>query len=124
VVVYSQGQGAFCAPTVEDALQQLTGQASTVTTCSVSNGAATGGTGSGSPSTTTTTAPGTATTAPATTTVPPASGSSAALIQQAADTYDQAQAALKAGNFSQYATLIEQVGTLVKQAQAQAAAGK
>jgi len=33
------GPGAFCAPTVEDALQQLTGQASTVTTCSVSNGA-------------------------------------------------------------------------------------
>ena len=44
------------------------------------------------------TAPGTATTAPATTTVPPASGSSAELIQQAANLYDQAQAALKAGD--------------------------
>jgi len=124
VVVYSQGQGAFCAPTVEDALQQLTGQASTVTTCSVSNGASSGGTGSGSPSTTTTTTPGTATTAPAATTVPPASGSSADLITQAAQKYDQAQAALKTGDFTTYATLIQEVGTLVKQAQAQAAAGK
>jgi len=90
----------------------------------VSNGASSGGTGSGSASTTTTTTPGTATTAPAATTVPPASGSSADLITQAAQKYDQAQAALKTGDFTTYATLIQEVGTLVKQAQAQAAAGK
>jgi uncharacterized membrane protein (UPF0182 family) len=124
VVVYAQGRGAFCAPTVEDGLKQLTGQTSAVTTCSVANGATSGGTGSGSPAATTTTTPGTATTTPTATTVPPATGSSADLIAQAANKYDQAQAALKNGDFTTYATLIQEVGTLIKQAQTQAAAGK
>ena len=124
VVVYQQGKGAYCAPTVADGLRQMLGQTSPVTSCSVAAGTTSGGTGSGSVGTTTTTAPPTATTGPASTTVPPATGSSAALIQQAAAAYDQAQTALKNGDFTGYATLIQQVGTLIKQAQAQAAAGK
>jgi len=45
-------------------------------------------------------------------------------IAQAASKYDQAQAALKNGDFTTYASLIQEVGTLIKQAQTQAAAGK
>ena len=54
VVVYSQGYGAFCGPTVQDGLDQMLGKKSPITTCNVSSGAATGGTGTGSPGTTTT----------------------------------------------------------------------
>ncbi len=123
VVVYAQGSGAFCAPTVEAGLKQLLGQSSPVTTCSVAAGAASGGTGSGSPTTTTTPGTTTPTTTPATTT-PPATGSSASYISQAAAAYQQAQDALKAGDPVKYAQLIQEVGTLVQQAQAAAAAGR
>ena len=124
VVVYQQGKGAYCAPTVADGLRQMLGQTSPVTSCSVAAGTTSGGTGSGSPSTTTTTTPGTATTAPANTTVPGTTSTSAQLIEQAATLYDQAQTALKQVNLAQYQQLIDQMGQLIKQAQAQAAAGK
>jgi uncharacterized membrane protein (UPF0182 family) len=123
VVVYAQGQGAYCAPTVDDGLQQLLKLKSPVTTCSVAAGAPSGGTGSGSPTTTTTPGTTTPTTTPATTT-PAATGSSASYINQAAITYQQAQDALKAGDPVKYAQLIQQVGTLVQQAQQAAAAGR
>jgi uncharacterized membrane protein (UPF0182 family) len=122
VVVYAQGQGAFCAPTVDDGLQQLIKVKSPLTTCSVSAGAQSGGTGSGSPTTTTT--PQTTSPTTPTTTAPAATGSSASYINQAAAAYQQAQDALKAGDFTKYATLIQQVGTFVQQAQTAAGAGR
>jgi uncharacterized membrane protein (UPF0182 family) len=122
VVVYAQGQGAFCAPTVDDGLQQLIKVKSPLTTCSVSAGAQSGGTGSGSPTTTTT--PQTTSPTTPTTTAPAATGSSASYINQAATAYQQAQDALKAGDFTKYATLIQQVGTFVQQAQTAAGAGR
>jgi uncharacterized membrane protein (UPF0182 family) len=123
VVVYSQGQGAFCAPTVEDGLNQLLGQATAVTTCNVSAGTQSGGTGSGSPTTTTTPGTTTPTTTPSSTTAP-ATGSSASYIKQAAAAYQQAQDALKAGDPVKYAQLIQEVGTLVQQAETAASAGR
>ena len=124
VVVYAQGKGAFCAPTVEDGLKQMLGQSSPVTSCSVAPGNTSGGTGSGSPTTTTTTVPGTATTVPSSTTVPPATGSSADYINQAAAAYQKAQDALKAGDPVGYATYIQQMGQLVQQAQQAQAQGR
>lgn len=124
VVVYQQGKGAYCAPTVADGLRQMLGQSTTVTSCSISASAPSGGTGTGSPSPTTTTSPSTATTSPANTTVPGTTSSSAQLIEQAASLYDQAQTALKSGDLATYQRLIDQMGTLIKQAQTQAAAGK
>jgi uncharacterized membrane protein (UPF0182 family) len=130
VVVYSQGYGAFCGPTVQDGLDQMLGKKSPVTTCNVSSGAASGGTGTGSPSSTTTTTTPTgaatttpATTAPTTTTIPPATGSAQDLLNQAAAKLDQAQTALQNGNLGQYQTLVDEARTLVKQAQAKQAQG-
>jgi hypothetical protein len=126
VVVYSQGYGAYCAPTVQDGLNQMLGRASPVTTCNVSAGSQSGGTGTGSASTTTTTptttAPGaTATTAPpATTTIPPASGTAQDLLNQAAAKLDEAQTALKNGQLGRYQQLVDDARTLVKQAQQKA----
>jgi uncharacterized membrane protein (UPF0182 family) len=90
--------------------------------CSAGLAGTIGNGGSGGSGTTTTTAPPATstptTTPPASTTVPPSSGSRQDLLNQASAAYDQAQAALKAGDFTQYAQLIQQVGTLLKQAQA------
>jgi uncharacterized protein len=126
VVVYSQGYGAFCGPTVQDGLDQMLGRKSPVTTCNVSSGAASGGTGTGSPATTTTTQPGStgtstpATTVPTTTTIPPTTGSVEDLLQQAAEKLDQAQQALQDGgpdSLGRYQDLVNEAKTLVKQAQ-------
>ena len=122
VVVYTQDYGAFCGPTVQDDLEQMLGQKSAVTTCNVSSGSQSGGTGSGSVTTTTTpttTVPGTAATTvpPTTTTIPPATGSAQDLLIQAAAKLDQAQAALAAGKLGEYQDLVDQARVLVKQAQ-------
>jgi uncharacterized protein len=122
VVVYSQGYGAFCGPTVQDGLDQMLGRKNAVTTCNVSSGAASGGTGTGSPGTTTTTTPGTATTTPATTaptttTVPATTDSKQDLLNRAADALDRAQAALEDNDLGTYQQLVEEAQTLVKQAQ-------
>jgi uncharacterized membrane protein (UPF0182 family) len=121
VVVFSQDYGAFCGQTVQDGLDQMLGRANPVTTCNVSSGAASGGTGTGSPTTTTTpttTTPGTATTAPpATTTIPPAAGTKQQLLDQAATDLDNAQKALAAGNLGEYQRLVDDARTKVKQAQ-------
>ena len=122
VVVYTQDYGAFCGPTVQDDLDQMLGQKSAVTTCNVSSGSQSGGTGSGSVTTTTTpttTVPGTAATTvpPTTTTIPPATGSAQDLLNQAAAKLDQAQAALAAGKLGEYQDLVDQARVLVKQAQ-------
>src|SRR4051794_8754900 len=102
VVVYSQGYGAFCGPTVQDGLDQMLGRKSSVTTCNVSSGSTSGGTGTGSPGTTSTTTPGTTgtttpgtvapttPTTPASTTVPPATGSADDLLNQAEQDLDNA----------------------------------
>ena len=74
VVVYSQGYGAFCGPTVQDGLDQMLGRRDPVTTCNGVGRRAPGGTGTGSPTTTTTTHAGHDRdhhAAPTTTTVPP-----------------------------------------------------
>ncbi len=127
VVVYSQGYGAFCGPTVQDGLDQMLGKKSPITTCNVSSGSASGGTGTGSPGTTTTTTPGTATTtpattAPATTTVPPGVGTKQDLLNQAAAKLDEAQAALDQSppDLGKYQQLVAQAAQLVKQAQQKA----
>ena len=118
VVVYSQGKGAFCGPTVQDGLDQMLGKKSAVTTCNVSSGAASGGTGTGSPGTTTTTTPSTSTTtSPATTTIPPATGSRQDLLNQAAKDLDDAQTALTNGDLAEYQRLVNDARTKVKQAQ-------
>jgi uncharacterized protein len=122
VVVYSQGYGAYCGPTVQAGLDQMLGRANTVTTCTA-GGTQSGGTGTGSLPTTTTTTPSTtepgstATTAPPATTVPATSGSAQDLLNQAAAKLDQAQAALEAGKLGDYQDLVDQARTLVKQAQ-------
>jgi uncharacterized membrane protein (UPF0182 family) len=125
VVVFSQDYGAFCGPTVQDGLDQMLGKKTSVTQCNVSSGAATGGTGTGSPTVPTTTtppattAPGAPTTTvpPATTTIPPAAGSKQELLNQAATDLDNAQTALEAGNLGEYQRLVNEARTLVKQAQ-------
>jgi len=124
VVVYSQDYGAYCGPTVQDDLDQMLGRKSAVTTCNVSSGAQSGGSGTGSIGTTTTTAPSTTTpgptattAAPAITTVPPATGSAQDLLNQAATDLDNAQKALEAGNLGEYQRLVNDARTKVKQAQ-------
>ncbi len=124
MVVYSQGYGAFCGPTVQDGLDQMLQRKSPVTTCNVSSGNPSGGTGSGSPTTTTTptTTPGTtatttpATTTPTTTTVPPTSGTAQDLLNQAAAKLDQAQTGARARRPGEYQQLVDEARTLVKQA--------
>ncbi len=117
VVVYSQGPGAFCGQTIDDALNQLLGVTPRAATCNVSTIDTGNGSSSGT-TTTTTTTPGTATTAPATTTtIPPSTGSKQDLLNQAADKLDQAQAALENGNLGQYQQLVDEARTLIKQAQ-------
>jgi uncharacterized membrane protein (UPF0182 family) len=123
VVVFSQDYGAYCAPTVQDGLDQMLGREATVTTCNVASGAPSGGTGTGTGTTTTTTptttTPGvTTTTAPPTsTTVPPATGSKQELLNQAAQDLDNAQDALKNGDLAEYQRLVNDARTKVKQAQ-------
>jgi uncharacterized membrane protein (UPF0182 family) len=118
VVVFSQDYGAYCGPTVQDGLNQMLGRETPVTTCNVSSGGQSGGTGTGSTTTTTTTSPGnTATTRPTATTVPPATGSAQDLLNQAAAKLDQAQTALENGKLGDYQQLVDQARTLVKQAQ-------
>ncbi len=115
VAVFTQGKTAACATSVSDALNQLFANPQPTTPCSAGLTGTIGGTGTGSTGTTTTTAP------PASTpsaTVPPSTDSKQGLLNRAAAAYDQAQAALKGGDFAQYAQLIQQVGTLLKQAQA------
>jgi uncharacterized membrane protein (UPF0182 family) len=121
VVVYSQGYGAYCGPTVQDGLDQMLGKKSAVTTCNVSGGSQAGGTGTGSPgtSTTTTTTP-TATTSPGSSTSIPANATTQQLLDQAAAKLDQAQQALEAGKLGEYQTLVDQARELVKQAQQKA----
>jgi uncharacterized membrane protein (UPF0182 family) len=122
VAVFTQGKTAACATSVNDALNQLFADPQVSVPCSAGLAGTIGNGGSGGSGTTTTTAPSATstptTTPPASTTVPPSSGSRQDLLNQASAAYDQAQAALKAGDFTQYAQLIQQVGTLLKQAQA------
>jgi hypothetical protein len=120
VVVYSQGLGAVCAPTVSEGLDLLFSGASQATCTGVTiPGSGTGGTGS---STTTTTTPGSSTTTPGptTTTVPAPSGSVRDLLNQAAAKFQQADVALQAGDLGTYQTLEKQGRDLVSQAQAAA----
>ena len=106
VVVYSQELGAVCAQTVNQGLDLLFSD-TTQSTCNISVGNG----GTTTPSTTTTTVPGTPTTSsPPTTTLPT---STQALIKLANSTYAEAQAALKAGDFARYATLITQLGDII-----------
>ncbi len=130
VVVYAQGYGAFCGPNVQDDLDQMLGRKDPVTTCNVSSGAPTGGTGTGSNTTTTTTTPttttpGATTTAapPASTTIPPAAGTAQDLLNQAATDLDNAQKALEAGDLGEYQRLVNDARTKVKQAQQKQAGG-
>lgn len=121
VVVFSQDYGAFCGPSVQDALDQMIGRSDRANQCNVS-GSLPGTTPT--PTTTTTTAPGAetttpATTAPTTTTIPPATGSAQDLLNQAAAKLDQAQQALDQSppDLGKYQQLVEEARTLVKQAQ-------
>jgi uncharacterized membrane protein (UPF0182 family) len=119
VVVYSQGAGAFCGQTIDDALNQLLTRTTTATTCNISTAGSGLDNGSSSTSTTTTatTAP-TSTTSPATpTTVPPATGSRQELLNQAAKDLDDAQTALTNGDLAEYQRLVNDARTKVKQAQ-------
>jgi hypothetical protein len=123
MVVYNQNSGAFCGPTVEDALDQMLGRKDTVNACNVSTVPLGTGAGQGSTTTTTTTpptttVPGAATTAPTTTTIPQAAGSTQELLAEAATDLDNAQKALEAGNLGEYQRLVEDARTKVKQAQA------
>jgi uncharacterized membrane protein (UPF0182 family) len=129
VVVFSQDAGAYCGPTVQDALNQMVGREDRSPQCNVS-GTLPGTT----PSTTTTTTPGgtatttpatTTTPAPTTTTIPPASGSAQDLLNQAAAKLDQAQDALDQNppDLGKYQQLVEEARTLVKQAQAKQGGG-
>jgi uncharacterized membrane protein (UPF0182 family) len=123
VVVFSQDFGAYCGPNVQDGLDQMLGRKDPVTTCNVSSGQQSGGTGTGSAATTTTTpattAPGATatTTPPTTTTIPPATGTKQDLLNQAAADLDNAQKALQAGNLAEYQRLVDDARTKVKQAQ-------
>ncbi len=126
VVVFSQDYGAFCGPTVQDALDQMVGRKDRANQCNVSGTLP--GTSTTTPTTTTTpgatetTTPAT-TAAPTTTTVPPAAGSVDELLQQAAAKLDQAQTALENGNLGQYQQLVDDARTLVKQAQQKQGSG-
>jgi len=114
VAVYTQDFGqAVCAQTVNDALNQLFGQAERSSSCNISlTGAPAGTPTNGS---TTTTSPPTATTSPGPTTTLPASTQD--LITLAGQTYDAAQAALKAGDFTTYATDIQKLGDIIAKLQ-------
>jgi uncharacterized membrane protein (UPF0182 family) len=123
VVVFSQGNDAFCGPTVQDALDQMLSRKERALTCNIS-GVLPGSIGTNPSTTTTTTTPGTATTAPATTapattTIPPTSGSAQDLLNQAAAKLDQAQQALDQNppDLGRYQQLVDEARTLVKQAQ-------
>lgn len=110
VALFTPGQsgGAVLDTTVQGGLNQLFGLDLPTPT------------GPAEPTTPATpTAPGTPTT-PTTTPTGPSSGPVEDLLNRAAATYDQAQQALRNGDFTQYATLITQVGDLIQQAQAAA----
>ncbi len=122
VGVFTQDQGqAVCAQNVNDALNQLFGQADRSTSCNISI-TGNGGT-AGTPTTTTTAPPGTNTTVPGptTTTIPATAGSVRDLLDQAAAKFAQADAALAAGDLGQYQVLEKQGRALVAQAEALAA---
>jgi uncharacterized membrane protein (UPF0182 family) len=123
VVVFSQDYGAFCGPTVQDALNQMVSREDRSPACNVSGvlpGQTGGTTTTTTPTATTapsaTTAPAT-TAAPTTTTVPPATGSAQDLLNQAAQDLDDAQKALAAGNLGEYQRLVNEAHTKVQQAQ-------
>jgi len=127
VVVFSQDYGAFCGPTVQDALNQMLGR-EPVAACSVSAPAAGTAGGTATTTTTPTTTPGAvtttpATTAPTTTTVPAIAGSVQDLLNQAKAKLDQAQAALQAGRLGDYQNLVNQAHDLINAAQKKASGG-
>jgi uncharacterized protein len=106
VAVFTQDFGqAVCAQNVNDALNQLFGQAPVSASCNLAfNGTGTAGGNTSTSTTTTTTLPGTPTTvAPPVTTLP---ASTRDLITLANQTYQDAQTALKAGDFATYGTKI------------------
>ncbi|HEU5306487.1 MAG TPA: UPF0182 family protein [Acidimicrobiia bacterium] len=122
VVVFSQDKGAFCGPTVQDALNQMVERETASVQCNVSG--VLPGVNTGNNTTTTTTTPGgtatttpTTTPAPSTTTIPPATGSVQDLLNQAAAKLDQAQQALQNQDLGTYQKLVGEARTLVKQAQ-------
>jgi uncharacterized membrane protein (UPF0182 family) len=122
VAVFTQDFGqAVCAQNVNDALNQLFGQAERSASCNV---AITGPQpGADTTTTTTTTEPGTVTTTPGptTTTLPAATGSVQDLLNQAAAKFTQADAALAAGDLGRYQQLEKEGRALVAEAQAKAA---
>ena len=114
VAVFTQDFGqAVCAQNVNDALNQLFGQAPVSASCNLAfSGNGTAG-GTTTTTTTTTLPPGTATTTPPPVTTLPASTRD--LITLANQTYTDAQTALKAGDFTTYATKISELqGILAK----------
>jgi uncharacterized membrane protein (UPF0182 family) len=112
VAVYTQDKQAVCASTVADALNQLFATPETPQPCQL------GLTQTGNPGGTTTTTSPPNTTSPANTTAPSGGATRTDLLNQAASEYDAAQAALRAGDFAGYAQHIQNVGTLIKRAQA------
>jgi uncharacterized membrane protein (UPF0182 family) len=116
VVVFSQDYGAYCGPSVQNALDQMLAQQAQP--CSVS-AAGTGATATPTTTTTTTTPSSATTAAPVTTstTIPPATGSRQDLLNQAAKDLDDAQTALTNGDLAGYQRLVNDARIKVKQAQ-------
>jgi hypothetical protein len=114
VAVYTQDFGqAVCAQTVNDALNQMFGQALPSASCNIS----VTGNPAGTPTTTTTTPTGTSSPgSPTSTTQPAVSGSVQDLLNQAAAKFAQADDALAEGNLGQYQALEKQGRDLVSQA--------
>ena len=116
VVVYSQDLGAVCAPTVSAGLDLLFSGAQQ-TTCIANPGNNQGGPSTSTTTTTTTPGSSTTTPGPTTTTTPATPGSVRDLLNQAFAKFNQADAALKAGDLGTYQTLEQQARDLVAQAQ-------
>jgi uncharacterized membrane protein (UPF0182 family) len=118
VAVYTQDFGqAVCAQNVNDALNQLFGQAERSASCNV----AITGEAPGTPTATTTTVPQDTTPGNTTTTIPPAAtGTVEQLLTQANAKFAQADAALAAKDLAGYQRLEAEARQLVAQAQAQA----
>jgi uncharacterized membrane protein (UPF0182 family) len=122
VAVFTQGKDAVCAPTIQEAIDRLfvDSPGQQVTECTTQLSSTTPNTGSTStPTTTTTTRPG----SPTTTTSPSTPGSVQDLLNQAAQKFDQAEAALTNKNLAEYQTLVNQAQELVNQARQKQAAG-
>jgi len=120
VIVDYDGQKIAVGDTLDQALLQLFGP---LPWASLNAGALTGTTTTGTVAAGSTTAPGTAaagsTTAPGTATVPaaPAQTSAPSAVLNQADTlFQQAQAALRQGDFATYGQRITQLGQLLQQA--------